>query len=338
MESEASTTLHWIQAFLSNRQQKVVIEGQESDSVAVTSGVPKGSVQGPILFLAYINDLPKDIVSQVRLFADDTAIYLTLEHQGDSDKLQRDIDRLQTWEARWDMEFNPSKCQVVRVTSSRDPLQAHYILHGQVWEAVSSARYLGVDISSNLKWNTRVDRITANANRSLGFIRRNVKTKFPQIREMAYQSLVRPQLEYASVVWDPHTDELTDKVEMVQRRAARWTLHDFARTTNITAFLSQLNWQTLEESRSVARLCLFYKIINGLVAVPLPDYIQPTHRISRYCHFMTFRQIATGKDRYKYPFFPLTVVQWNALPANLVVSPSLEIFKAAVGALQHPKP
>ena len=84
-----------------------------------------------------------------------------------------------------------------------------------------------------------------------------LRLKSPQIREMAYQSLVCPQLEYASAVWDPHTDELTNKVEMVQRRAARWTLHDYARTISVTSLLSQLNWQTLEERRSVARLCLF---------------------------------------------------------------------------------
>ena len=183
-----------------------------------------------------------------------------------------------------------------------------------------------------------MDRITANANRSLGFIKRNIKTKSPQIREMAYQSLVRPQLEYASAVWDPHTKDKAHKVEMVQRRAARWTLNDYARTTSVTSLQSQLNWQTLEERRSVARLCLFYKIVNGLVAVPLPDYMQPTHRISRYCHSMTFCQIHTGKDYYKYSFFPLAIVQWNALPANVAVAPSLEIFKAAVGQLQHPKP
>ena len=102
-----SATLRGIQAFLGNRLQKVVVEDEESDFVPVKSGVPQGSVLGPILFLVYINDLPDDIVSQVRLFSDDTAIYLTLENKCNSDKLQRDLDRLQTWEARWDMEFNP---------------------------------------------------------------------------------------------------------------------------------------------------------------------------------------------------------------------------------------
>ena len=331
-------TLRWIQAFLSNRQQRVVIEGEESDSVPVTSGVPQGSVLGPILFLAYINDLPQDIVSQVRLFADDTAIYLTLEHKHDSDTLQTDLDRLQAWEAKWDMEFNPSKCQVIRVTTSRTPLQTQYILHGQVLEVVDCARYLGVDISNNLTWNTHVNRVTANAGRSLGFIRRNIKTRNPKVRELAYQTLVRPQLEYSSSVWDPHGKENINKLEMVQRRAARWTLSDYSRSTSVSSLLCQLNWQTLEKRRSVARLCLFYKIVHCLVAIPIPDYIQPNHRISRYCHSMTFRQIHTGKDYYKYSFFPLAVVQWNALPASVAASPSLEVFKAAVGQLQHPKP
>ena len=186
--------LRWIQAFLSNRQQRVVVDGDHSESVTVTSGV-QGSVFGPILFLAYINDLPNDIVSQVRLFADDTAIYLTLDCRHDSDCSQSDLDRLQTWKLKWDMEFNPS----------RAPFKIRYIIHGQVLEAVTSARYLGVDISNNLSWNAHVNRIASNANRSLGFIIRNVKTKSPKIREMTYQTLVHPQLEYASNIWDPHT-------------------------------------------------------------------------------------------------------------------------------------
>ena len=116
----------WIRAFLGNRSQTVVLDGEESGSVPVTSGVPQGSVLGPVLFLVYINDLPDELSSQVRLFADDTAVYLTIGGAEDGMLLQNDLDRLSVWEDRWDMEFNPSKCQVVRVTSSRNPFNFPY--------------------------------------------------------------------------------------------------------------------------------------------------------------------------------------------------------------------
>ena len=155
----------------------------------------------------YINDLPDEFSSQVPLFADDTAVYLTIGGSDDGTVLQNDLDRLSVWEDRWDMEFNPSKCQVVRVTTSRKSVNIMYKLHGQVIEVVTSAKYLGVDISSGLSWNSHIDHITGNANRSLNFIKRNIKTKNPKVRETAYNSLVRPQLEYAAPIWDPHTKE-----------------------------------------------------------------------------------------------------------------------------------
>ena len=139
-----------------------------------------------------------------------------------------------------------------------------------------------MNIFSNLNWNTHVNR----ANTSLEFIGRNVKTKSPKIREMAYKILVRPQLEYASEVWDPHTKEQTHKIEIVQRRAARWTMKDWNRTTSVISLLHQLDWQTLEDGPSVVRL--FYKIVHDSVGVPLPDYLQPNSRPSRY-NSMTFR-------------------------------------------------
>ena len=95
----------------------MVVGGEESDTVPVSSGVPQGSVLGPILFLVYINDLPDKVTSQVRLFADDTAMYLTMEGAKNSSVLQQDLDRLSVWESDWDMEFNPSKCQVVQVAA-----------------------------------------------------------------------------------------------------------------------------------------------------------------------------------------------------------------------------
>ena len=105
---------------------------------------------GPLLFLLYINDLPENIHSQVRFFADDTAIYITINNHSDSDTVQQDIDTLQTWERLWDMDFNPSKCQVLHISKSRHPVQHIYMLHGQVPEASDHAKYLGVDISKDL--------------------------------------------------------------------------------------------------------------------------------------------------------------------------------------------
>ena len=170
-------TLSWISAFLNGRPQTVVLEGGCSEEVPVTSGVPQGSVLGLILFLIYINDLPGKVKSQVRLFADDTAAYLAISKLADSEQLQTDLDILQEWEIRWDMQFNPSKCQVIHITRSRSPLPTTYTLHGETLEAIASARYLGVDIANDLSWKTHVSRITNNANKSLGFLRRNLKTK-----------------------------------------------------------------------------------------------------------------------------------------------------------------
>ena len=125
--------LGWIRAFLGNRSQQVVIDGEELESVPVTSGVPQGSVLGPILFLVYINDLPDEVRSQVRLFADDTALYLTMESEDDSSALQNDLDILSAWESRWDMEFNSSKCQVVHVTGSKGPVSKTMYCTDRSW-------------------------------------------------------------------------------------------------------------------------------------------------------------------------------------------------------------
>ena len=141
--------LNKIRAFLGNRSQNVVLDDEESGLVLVTSGVPQGSVRDPILFLIYINDLPDELVSKVRLFADDTAVYLTIGGEDDSTMLQQDMDRLSVWESQWDMEFYPSNCQVVRVTTSRETSNRQctsLVMHGHVQEVVSSGRYFGVDI------------------------------------------------------------------------------------------------------------------------------------------------------------------------------------------------
>ena len=117
------------------------------------------------------------------------------------------------WESDWDMESNLSKCQVVQVTGSRKPINAIYRLHGEILETVTCAKYLWVDISSNLSWGSHIDRITGTAHKTLGFVKRNIKTKMSGVREAAYNTLVRPQLEYAAATWDPHHKDKTSQIE-----------------------------------------------------------------------------------------------------------------------------
>ena len=120
------------------------------------------------------------------------------------------------------MEFNPSKCQVLHITRSRQPLQSQFTLHGQFLESVDSAKDLSVNISQDLNWNHQINEITGKTNRTIDFVKRNVKTKNEAVKELAYKTLARPQVEYASSVWNPHTKQNISKIEMVQRRAARW--------------------------------------------------------------------------------------------------------------------
>ena len=150
------------------------------------------------------------------------------------------------------MDFNPSKCQVVQVTGSRKPIKCTYRLHGHVLETVTSAKYLRVDVSTGLTWNSHIDRITGNANKTLGFLKRNIKTKMPRIREAAYNTLVRPQLEYASAVWDPHTKDKVNQIEMMQRKAARWTCSNYDRKASVTELVNNLGWRSLQQRRADA--------------------------------------------------------------------------------------
>ena len=161
---------------------------------------------GPILFLLYINDLPENIHSQVCLFADDMAVYLALGKQ-DVVPGSSKAEPASEWEKLWDMEFNPSKCMVMHTTRARHPTKSEYIMHNQVSETVDTARYLGVDISSNLNFSTHINRITSNANKTLGFLKRNIRVRNQNVHEAAYQTLMRPQVEYASTVWNPYTKQ-----------------------------------------------------------------------------------------------------------------------------------
>ena len=177
---------------------------------------------------------------------------------------------------------------------------------------------LGVEISSNLKWNNHINKLAAKGNRSLGFIKRNLHSCTTDIKNLAYQSLVRQTLEYSSSVWDPHTQEQIYKIEAVQRRAARFVKHDYDRFNSVTDMLKNLNWSDLATRRKVNRLSIFQKAYYGQLSIPVQTLLHPVTRSTRRNHSKSFIEVQTSRDSYKYSFLPRTVTDWNNLPENIV--------------------
>ena len=189
-------TLAWISSFLHDRTQRVVVNGQHSEEVPVVSGVPQGSVLGPLLFLIFINDLPEGLLSRVRLFADDCILYRQIKTDLDRQLLQADLDALARWEATWGMDFHPQKCSVLRVTRATSNLiPSEYILKGIKLSIDKTTKYLGVDLDSELSWRHHYDRVTKKANNMLGFLRRNLRNTSQQTKTNAYIALVRSSVK-----------------------------------------------------------------------------------------------------------------------------------------------
>ena len=186
-------TLKWIDSFLCFRHQRVVVNGVKSDWAPVLSGVPQGTVLGPLWFSLYINDISSDIESEIRLFADDCVCYREIKDEEDIMKLQKDIDRLGSWARKWGMRFQPVKGNMMQLTRKRiKKIHASYTLEGTDLENVESIKYLGVTITSDLRWNTHVSNVCTKANRILGFLSRNLYSCPQEVKEAVYKGNCAP--------------------------------------------------------------------------------------------------------------------------------------------------
>ena len=311
-------THKWINVFLTNRKQRVVVEGEQSEWVTVDSGVPQGTVTGPLYFLIFINDLPDGLNSTCRLFADDCIIYDQVSSTEDAQMVQKDLDLLAEWQAKWQMDFNAKKCHVLHITHARNPLKYQYMLNNCPLPETKSHTYLGVDISNDLTWNAHVNKACAKANRTLGFLRRNLYDCAKKIKDMAYKTLVRPTLDYCSTVWDPHTQLLTNKIEAVQNRAARFVTRDYSRYSSVTAMKQKLDWEPLHLRRKVCRIATFREALAGRLSIPVRKVLRPVRRPLRNSSSSGFIAIPANKNCYKYSFLPRTIPEWNTLTAPTI--------------------
>ena len=320
----------WLQAFLTGRTMSVVVDGVETEPAGVLSGVPQGTVSGPLLFLIYINDMPNVISSgtYIHLFADDCLIYRDISSLDDQVILQRDLVALQGWAERWGMGFNPSKCNILHIHRGDRHLPHLYDFCGCVLLVVSNAKYLGVTISDNLEWHNQVSKVAKKANTLLHFISRNLKHCPRKARETACCTITRSSLEYCASIWDPRLQKDKDTLKKVNRRGARMVFKKTWRDSLVspTQLLKELKWLSLETRRYHQRMCLMYKISHGLVAVP-PTQLVETRRNTRR-HKYKYQTIGTASNQYKNSFYPRSIPQWNKLPSDIVEAPSIDFFWA----------
>ena len=273
--------------------------------------------------------MPEKISSTTRLFADDSPVYRIIRSKEDQAILQEDLDKLQKWEWVWLMQFNPDRCEVVRITNKRNPLMHKYHTYGTQLQTVKGAKYLGITINSDLSWNKPVDNTIKKASTSLNFLKRNLNACPTAVKDKCYKSLVRPIREYASCVWDPHTQRNINKLEIVQRAwAARFVKGNFDRTSSVTSMLADLRWNTLQERRMQSKSVMFYRIVHNLVAIPATPFLIPA-RGSRG-HNMRFCRHQSTVNAHLYSFFPSTIRIYNRLPEYAVSARSVETFKQRV--------
>jgi hypothetical protein len=258
----------WLTQFLTARTMQVVLEGQTTNQVTVDSGVPQDTVLGPLLFLCHINDLPDCVKSQTRLFTDDCLLNREIKTQQDYITLQQDLQHLENWAQSWGMKVNAKKCYILSI---RGKSKHYYSLDNTILQQVPPNAYLGITIAEDLKWNSHINNITKEANSTLGFLRRNLRSCPTSSRRSAYVSLIRPALEYGTVVWDPYQRTYINTIEGVQHRVARF-ITGYYRSREpgcITSMLSDLNLPPLEDRRRNIRLAYFYKVVEGVVpAIP----------------------------------------------------------------------
>ena len=311
--------------------------------------MPQGSVLGPCLFLLYINDLAESLESTVRLFADDTIAYLAIKNNADAASLQRDLNKLGEWEAKWQMEFHPDKCEVLRISKKwkSNTIHSNYELRGHILKVVSKAKYLGVTISGNLRWNSHINNIANKANSTLAVLKRNVRVSSKTIKETAYKSLVRPQMEYCSPLWDPHNKNLKQKIEDVQGRSARLVFNKYKygprypHAMTPSEMIQQLQWTSMETRRHWARLVLFYKMINNMVKMSHKSLLTPYPYQTTDMPLGSFTplSIPAAPIYYNMSFFPRVFDDWNSLlkvkptlaaPAGPDAAEAVKAFKAAV--------
>ena len=314
---------HWIVSFLSNRTQSVKINSSLSKSRPVTSGVPQGSVLGPLLFILFINDIVDNLhtSTSVKLFADDIKLYSSFSNTEPS-ILQNQLDIIEQWSSLWQLSISYSKCSIMTIGSHK--ITFPFSLGTNVIAQVETVNDLGVLINSKLNFKNHIHQIVNKANQRKSLIFRCFLTRNPSHLKRAFITYTRPLLEYASTVWSPSYITEIFLIESVQR--------DFTKRIpglshlSYHERLSALGLQSLEHRRLLADLIMTYNIITGNTCT-YNNLFTLSHNHNLRGHQFKISVPVSKTNFHKHFFSNRIIPAWNSLPNNLVSSSNINIFK-----------
>ena len=346
--------------YLSDRKQRVVLNGHASDWAPILSGVPQGSVLGPLLFLVYINDLECGIKSQIKFFADDTSLYSVVRDPLTSAaELQHDLDIISDWASQWKMSFNPDPTKPAEeILFSHKLSKIHHpplLFNGIEVKRVSEHKHLGLILDPRLNFAAHLKEKIAIAKKGIGLIR-HLRSYLPiQALILIYKTHIRSHLDYCDFIYhipelqakksrndenhgtDVNLNYQMEKLESLQYQAGLAVTGAW-KGTNRDKIYDELGWEPLHLRRWFRRLTVFYKIMHGLTPQYLVEPVPPLRRhlfgtsITNDLHPMRWRN-----TRFKNSFFPDAVKCWNDIGPEIRNLDKISKFKSAIMRMIQPE-
>ena len=329
-----------IESFLSNRYQRVNLNGQSSEWLPVKAGVPQGSLLGPLLFLSYINDLPAGLLSNVKLFADDTALFSTVYSPSKTaNELEHDLALINDWALQWKMLFNPDLTKPAKevVFSKKIKKNNHppILFNNTPIKNCSSEKHLGLTLDEKLDFKLHIQEKINKAMRGVGTIRK-LSFFLPRFSLVTiYKSFVRPHLDYGDVIYDqPNNQSISDRIESVQYNSAL-AITGAIRGTSRVKLYNELGLESLRDRRWARRLCYFYKIFHSQSPTYLFDHLPSLTISQRYPN--CFNNFSCRTNSFKNSFFPYTINEWNSLDSQIRNCNSYSVFRNSLLKLIKPQ-